>query len=170
MNSHFEKDLLIKDFPRFADKMTVVPPGAKNRSFFDVKREAGAILFVGRIVDYKGIDHVIDAMKVLKDRGLECRLRVIGEGPKKTELSSKADLLGISDRVTWLGAVDEETLNKEYSRASLLVLLSDKEAYGLVVAEALNCGTPCLVSYDPSSCRIYRGTWLLRHRSTIRTE
>ena len=61
VNSDFEKDLLIKDFPQFADKMTIVPPGVKSQMLQDIKREPGTILFVGRIVDYKGIDHVMDA-------------------------------------------------------------------------------------------------------------
>ena len=53
---------------------------------------------------------------MLTDRGLECKFRIVGEGPDRSELSSKASDLGISDRITWLGAVDEGTLNEEYRR------------------------------------------------------
>ncbi len=90
LNSVFEKDILSKDFPQFVDKMTIVSPGVKSKMLNDIKREPGTILFVGRIVDYKGIDYIMDAMKMLKGRGLECKLRIVGEGPNRSELSSKA--------------------------------------------------------------------------------
>jgi glycosyltransferase involved in cell wall biosynthesis len=54
--------------------------------------------------------------------------------------------LDLDDRVDWLEGISEEQLNIEYHKAGVLVLLSSLEAYGLVVAEALKSGTPCIVA------------------------
>ena len=141
-----ERALLLKDFPSIDDKCVVIPPGIKDRPPLDLPRKKDTILYVGRLMQYKGLDHVLDSMKVMKDRGLNARLRVVGTGPERSSLESRARMLGLTEQVEWLGELSDERVAEEYSSAACLILLSSAEAYGLVVAEALLAGTPCVVA------------------------
>jgi glycosyltransferase involved in cell wall biosynthesis len=82
----------------------------------------------------------------MKKEGFDAKLRIAGQGPAEKELKEMAKTLGIEHNVTWLGDLDENGLNTEYRSAGALVLLSSAEAYGLVVAEAMSCGTPAIVA------------------------
>ena len=144
--SDYEKNLLARDFPGISSKVTVIPSGIKQFPGLGVERSLDTLLYVGRVTAYKGIDHVLRAMKALDDRGRIVRLRVVGSGPAQEQLRTLANDLRIADRVTWLGDVGDDVLAKEYRGAIALILLSAAEAYGLVVAEALSCGTPCIVA------------------------
>ena len=85
-------------------------------------------------------------MATLKENGKTVRLRVIGSGPEKDSLVRTVHELGLDGQVDWLEGISDDQLNIEYRKAGVLVLLSALEAYGLVVAEALKSGTPCIVA------------------------
>jgi colanic acid/amylovoran biosynthesis glycosyltransferase len=70
------------------------------------------ILAIGRLVEKKGFHHLLDACAVLRDEGVAFRLRVVGEGPWEARLREQSVLLGLADRVEWLGALpNAETLD-----------------------------------------------------------
>lgn len=144
--SEHEKRRLASDFKGLEEKFTVIPAGVKEFPGSAAKRQRDSLLYVGRLMEYKGLDKVLESMAVLRGRRLDVRLRVVGSGPDKERLEKVAENLGVGDRVTWLGDVTEEQLEREYRSAAALVLLSSAEAYGLAVAEALSCGTPCVVA------------------------
>ncbi len=144
--SEHERSLLLRDFPNVEGKITVIPAGVKEFPPVAAERKTNTMLYVGRVMRYKGIDHVLEAMALLKGQGFEARLRIVGSGPSEQELKALAQKLGVEAQVTWLGDVGEDELNIEYRSAGVLVLLSAAEAYGLVVAEALSCGTPAIVA------------------------
>jgi glycosyltransferase involved in cell wall biosynthesis len=144
--SEFEKEKLLVDFPELRSKALVISPGISPRVRPDVPRDPDLLLYVGRLMSYKGVDHVLRALAVLKERNRRAQLRVVGTGPAEAELKELASNLGLQGQVEFLGEVTEEVLGREYARASCLVLLSSAEAYGLVVAEALASGTPCIVA------------------------
>jgi glycosyltransferase involved in cell wall biosynthesis len=143
--SNFEKNLVQEDFHLLNDSIAIVPNGGRDFQNVDVLRE-GSILYVGRLVKYKGVDHILSAMAILKGQGKTVHLRIIGSGPEKDSLINAAHELGLDGQVDWLEGVSEEQLNVEYRKAGVLILLSALEAYGLVVAEALKSGTPCIVA------------------------
>ncbi|MEM0448494.1 MAG: glycosyltransferase family 4 protein [Methanomassiliicoccales archaeon] len=144
--SYYERSMLLHDFPSLEEKTEVISPGIKARTHPRIPREKDVLLYVGRLMRYKGLDNVMAAMSVLRMRGRRIRLRIIGTGPDEERLRMLARDLQLEDSVEWLGEVDEEALNWEYAKASCLVLLSSAEAYGLVVAEALSSGLPCIVA------------------------
>jgi glycosyltransferase involved in cell wall biosynthesis len=143
--SNFEKELVQNDFHLPEDSIVIVPNGGRDFQKVDVQKE-GSILYVGRLVKYKGVDHILSAMSVLKGRGKVVQLRVVGTGPEKESLVTAAGELGLEGQITWVEGISDEQLNLEYHRAGVLVLLSAMEAYGLVIAEALQAGTPCIVA------------------------
>jgi glycosyltransferase involved in cell wall biosynthesis len=144
--STFEMNLVKRDFVVPESRLTLIPNGGKDYPNIDTVRRKDLILYVGRLVEYKGIDHIIKALGMLKNEDVDFRLRIVGSGPDRERLRALAEGLNISDRVEWLEDISENLLNEEYRSATVLVLLSSKEAYGLVVAEALACGTPCIVA------------------------
>jgi glycosyltransferase involved in cell wall biosynthesis len=143
--SNFEKELVQDDFHLPEDSLVIVPNGGRDYQKVDVPKE-GSILYVGRLVKYKGVDHILSAMSVLMGQGRAVQLRVVGTGPEKGSLVRMAHELGLDGQIVWLEGISEEQLNVEYHRAGVLVLLSALEAYGLVIAEALKSGTPCIVA------------------------
>jgi glycosyltransferase involved in cell wall biosynthesis len=108
------------------------------------KFEGPITLFVGRLVYYKGLDVLVQAMT--KCPGT---LALIGEGPLEAGLRRLCTDSGIASRVKFLGHVSDEQLISFYHAADLLVLPSTQptEAFGLVQVEAMACGLP-VVSTD----------------------
>jgi glycosyltransferase involved in cell wall biosynthesis len=73
-------------------------------------------------------------------------LIIVGEGPLRTELEAEAAALGISDRVRFLGFVNQLGMPALYTAADLFVLPSEYDACPAVVCEAMLCGVPVLLS------------------------
>ena len=87
-------------------------------------------------------------------------LEIVGDGPYKTVLLDKINKLNLRDRVNITRYLEREELIQKYFDADLFILLSEAEAFGITVAEALVSGTPVIVSeksalkewIDGSSC------------------
>jgi len=139
--SDWERDQLADDFRTDA---RVVPNGVDIGRFRDAEprvRERPYLLTVGRLEVYKGVQHVIRALPHLP----EYDLLVAGSGPHRESLERLAETVGIADRVTFLGYVDDNDLPALYAGAEAYVTMSSFEAYGMTVAEALAAETPCVV-------------------------
>jgi rhamnosyl/mannosyltransferase len=97
------------------------------------------VLFVGRLVYYKGADVLVRAM-----RGIEADLVMIGSGPLEAELRDMAAASGMGDRVTFLPPVDACELHAWYHAADVFALpsVARSEAFGLVQIEAHAASTP----------------------------
>lgn len=105
------------------------------------KNKVIQILFVGRLVYYKGISVLIDAMKQLPDH---IKLTVVGNGVLEEDMKQKCRVLNIENRVEFLGEVTNEQLRQCYRKADVFVLPSTQrsEAFGLVQLEAMAYGLP----------------------------
>ena len=160
-----------------ADKVQVMPMGVDARERFvpdaRVPREGREVLFVGRLVEKKGVVHLLRAFALVKQAVAAAHLTVIGAGPLEPELRATASDLGIAGAVTFRGAVDNAALADHYRRAALLVMPSivardgDQEGLGLVVAEALACECPVVASDLPAVRDVIRdgATGLLAHEA-----
>jgi len=109
------------------------------------------ILFVGRLVERKGVTHLIEAVRRLPPDSRP-RLTVIGDGPERTSLEAQIARDGVSDRVTVRGRVSEAELKDAYASSDVLVLPSildargDTEGLGVVLLEAMSYGVPVIGS------------------------
>ena len=106
------------------------------------------VLYVGRLEPLKGVDILIEALSRLDDRH-STRLMVVGGSLGDAELlrlKSSADRLGLSDRVTFTGSVDQKKLPLYYNAADVFALPSYYESFGLVALEAMACATPVVAS------------------------
>ncbi|MCL5263726.1 MAG: glycosyltransferase family 4 protein [Chloroflexi bacterium] len=107
--------------------------------------------FVGRLVHQKGVDLLLTATRLLKDRGHRCRVVICGTGPDEKALRREAERLGIADNVTWRSAVQHNEVPDEMSLFDALVLPSRsipnwKEQFGHVLIEAMSMGIPAVGS------------------------
>ncbi len=143
--SNYERELLIKDFGIDKDKIQLVPNGIDRAEFAGERglEEPQTILYVGRLEEYKGVQYIIQALPLLGD---DYRLEIVGRGFYQGELSKLVDKLGLSQRVRFNGFLSRSELIEMYFRVAVLVLLSQREAFSMVIAEALAAKTPCVVA------------------------
>jgi rhamnosyl/mannosyltransferase len=101
------------------------------------------LLFVGRHRYYKGVDDLIRTLLVLP-----ARLLVGGDGPMRPMWQALATQLGVADRVTFLGDVNDADLPRLYASADIFVLPASAraEAFGMVLLEAMAAGLPCITT------------------------
>ncbi len=100
------------------------------------------LLAVGHLVPVKAQDLIIGALPLLPG----VRLVLAGDGPDRAKLEALASQLGVTDRVTFLGAVPQAQLRGHYGSADALVLSSSREGWANVLLEAMACGTPVVAS------------------------
>lgn len=115
-----------------------------------------AALIVGRMTAEergKGHDQLIAAWPRVRERLPEAELWIVGAGDDRRHLERCASASGLGEAVRFLGRVSDEQLHELYQRASLFAMPSRQEGFGLVYAEALWHGLPCLGSTaDAASC------------------
>ena len=149
-SSRRERDHGLLEIPKIPAHM--VPLGV-HKSLFEVVRNnaenpSSEILFLGRVTEKKHLDLVITALATEPLLSTDCQLTVAG--PIDTALTysplKMAEDLGVSERVTFLGQVDALTRQKLLSRATVYVLPSEDESFGVAVAESLAAGCPTIAS------------------------
>ena len=107
---------------------------------YDLPHGVPVYLFVGRMMWYKGLRIIVDALA--KQRETDFRMVFIGDGDNRAEIEHYAVQCGISGKCIFTGAIRErETLRGWYSRADLFLFPSSYDTNGLVVREAAACGT-----------------------------
>jgi glycosyltransferase involved in cell wall biosynthesis len=113
------------------------------------ERRPGRILFVGRLVEKKGVAVLLEALRGLDGRGYD--LRVVGDGPLRSELSSQASGLP----ATFVGALGRDALAAEYGAASIAVFPSvpaasgDQDGLPVALLEAMSAGCAVIASELP---------------------
>lgn len=114
-------------------------------------RQDNELLFVGRLVEKKGVRHLLQAMPTIVARYPRTILSVVGDGPERAQLQQQVMNLGLGEHVNFLGALSQAELPELYRRATLFVApfveasSGDQEGLGLVVAEAMACCCPVIV-------------------------
>lgn len=140
---HFDKIICVSEFVR-ADlesrgmdpaKLVAVPNGIENPPFGPAYGEEDFILFVGRLVNTKGLKYLVKAMP-----DIGTRLIICGGGPEEERLQRQIAKLHLEDKVEMAGKVSEEMKIQLLSSCKLFVMPSIFESYGIAVAEAMSYG------------------------------
>jgi glycosyltransferase involved in cell wall biosynthesis len=153
--SQFTADKLRAKAP--CKPIRVIENGVSLKTIDRVATDALApdLLFAGRLIDDKKVDHLLLALRQLPD--VTCG--IVGEGPDRENLERLADAMGIADRVHFYGFVSDDQLYGLIKGAKAFVLPSIREGFGLVVAEAQACRTVPIVVRAPYNA----ATSLIRH-------
>ena len=104
------------------------------------------LLWVGRMARVKALDVLLESCRRLRDRGVDFRVCLVGDGPLRGALESSCAAMGLNDRVKFLGPVRQERLADWYRAAEYTVLPSRSEGIPNVLRESLACGTPFIAS------------------------
>ena len=103
------------------------------------------IMCVSRLVRHKNIEFLIDALSVLRDKGVKPHTLIVGDGPEHDVLVEKAQSAGL-DNVAFRTDVDsEEELIGMLKASKIFALPSIREGFGLAVVEAAACGLPTVL-------------------------
>ncbi len=142
------------------DKVEVIPMGVDLKGLFTpdpgVQRKTDELLFVGRLVEVKGLQILLDAMPKVLAKHPGIRLVVAGAGPLESELRASAAKLNMTDCVDFLGMVPQSELPSLYQQATMaafpfVVTKSGvQEGFGLVVVEAMGCCCPVIAGDLPA--------------------
>jgi len=114
------------------------------------QRERLQILFVGRLIDLKGVNYLLDAIVKVQAIYPDIVLKIIGDGPEKSGLQERVKDLGIKKNVTFGGVVPNYKLPGIYRDSDIFVIPSivnengETEGLGIVTLEAMACGTPVI--------------------------
>lgn len=121
-----------------------------------VVRNRHELLFVGRLVEKKGLVHLLHALPTVLQRHPATSLTVVGDGPERDSLVELSAQLGVTESVHFVGAMPQTELPRRYRTAAVFVAPfveardGDQEGLGLVTIEALACGCPAIVSDLPA--------------------
>ena len=157
VNSNFMKNDLQRLFGLPYDKINVTPNGINLNNFTGIERDYDfrrqyamdnekIILYVGRLVYEKGIQHLIAAMPKILSNYHDAKLVIAGKGGMIDDLKAETSSLGLDNKVYFTGYMDSKKVQKMYKCADVAVFPSTYEPFGIVALEAMLAGVPTVVS------------------------
>ncbi len=157
VNSNYMKNELQRLFGLPFEKINVVPNGINLTAFngierdYDFRRQYAAdnekiILFLGRLVYEKGVQHLIAAMPKILANYHDAKLVIAGKGGMMDKLREQVNHLNIANKVYFTGYLNGKQVNKMYKAADISVFPSTYEPFGIVALEAMLAGVPTVVS------------------------
>ena len=137
----------IRVLPTGLTKDAYFPDEARSREIREglLKGRRYLFLTVARLAKEKNLDFLLNSLRIFKEKnGADFRFVMVGEGPERKRLEQKAEVLGLTDEICFVGKVQNEQI-KNYCHASYLFLFaSGSETQGIVLLEAMAAGTPVL--------------------------
>ena len=157
--SEHEKSILINSYEAPSDRVSVIPCGVDIELFrpytdLSAKKQLGltnmtVLLYVGRLEPLKGIDVLLKAASIM-EHSANLKVLIIGgdddQDQELCRLKTLAEELNVSDKVIFLGRIEQNELPVYYNAADICVVPSFYESFGLVALEAMACGTPVVAS------------------------
>jgi glycosyltransferase involved in cell wall biosynthesis len=131
----------------YGPDVQVIPCSPGIPTLGQVAQQLGPdVVSIGRLLPSKNVDTLLRAMRLLADRGVAARLRIVGVGPDETRLHILTRQLGLEDWVLFRGLVPDEKMAAEFTSARVLAYVPFDEPFGLVPLEAGLRGIPSVVS------------------------
>ncbi len=110
------------------------------------------IIFAGRLIKEKNVDILLQAIAIICEEIPDIRATIIGDGPERETLETKARKLGLEATVTFTGFLpDDDAVIAAMKAARVFVLPSTREGFGIVALEAMACGLPVVTIDHPGN-------------------
>lgn len=148
--SNAEKESFQRKFSLPDESLRVIPNGIEGQSIVEAQPyeiHEDVILYVGRLAKYKNVHLIIEAMQHLDKKYI---LRIAGDGPYKSHLVQQVQTLGLGERVQFLSGLKNEEIYRWYKTCSVFVTLSELEAFGITLMEAVAAKKPVVASDIPA--------------------
>ena len=157
VNSNYMKGELQRLFGLPYEKINVIPNGVNLSLFNGIERDYNfrrkyakdkekIILFMGRLVYEKGIQHLISAMPKILAGYHDTKLVICGKGGMMDELKAQVNAMGIGNKVYFAGYMNGKDVQRMYKAADIAVFPSTYEPFGIVALEAMLSENPIVVS------------------------
>ena len=156
--SNYTKNKIVQHYGISPDKVSVVHNAIDaERNASQISSKSGkTVLYLGRVTLKKGPDYFIEAAKRVLEKEPDARFIVAGSGDMEGKVIEKAARLGISDKVFFTGFLRKHDIAKAYSMASLYVMPSVSEPFGLTPLEAAINRTPVLISKQSGVSEVFK--------------
>ena len=136
------------------EKITVIPNGVDLKLFdsTQVEKVPNQILYVGRLVEFKHVDWLIEAFAEVLKEVPDAKLKIVGGGPERGNLEALVRRLGLQASVTFTGVTPTyEAVTHYYKESEIFVLPSIVEGEAIVLKEAMAAGLPLIAMNIPGS-------------------
>ena len=139
---------------------TVIPNGLnQDKSWNKTKRELSLnnsvkLLYVGRLIKHKNCDFLISIMNYANRVGKNWHLTIVGQGPMHSELRALVEKYSLFDQIEFKANISQEELSIEYSSSDVFVFPSQREGFGISVAEAISHYLPVIVYDVPENASV----------------
>lgn len=149
VNSEAMHDALMNRSLPLRGGVEVIENGVDLAAFHpcdDWPEDEDYVLFVGRLVKQKGVEHLLRAFVYVKEKFPDIRLKIVGDGDLRPALEGLAASRLLADRVDFLGWVTGPDLVRLYQKARVVTIPSIYEPFGMTALEALACQRPVVAS------------------------
>lgn len=135
---------LLSEDASLAPRTTVVPNGIVDldRPAAPISWDPPTLLYAGRLAPQKQLDVLVTAFAEVAAENDAVRLRLVGDGPERAELTTLVSHLGLVDRVTFLGQIEPDSIKSELDRSTIVVMSSAFEGLPMFLLEAARHGRP----------------------------
>src|SRR5262249_26291664 len=122
------------------DRLKATPQATARVAEIVAAHPGPRLLFIGRLVPYKGVDVLVDAMASVPN----ATTLILGDGPLRGDLETRAAASGVSGRVRFLGALPDSEVVAHLHACDTFVLpsVTRQETFGVAQLEAMACGRP----------------------------
>jgi glycosyltransferase involved in cell wall biosynthesis len=140
---------------KYKNKIVIIPNSvdlSRFKKLPEIKKEKDAVFFLS-VLDkyhkYKGLDYLLEAIKIVKNNITNVKLIIGGRGELLDYYKNRVKKLNIEDNVKFHGFIPDEKLTEYYNKCEVFILPSidsKQEGFGIVLIEALACGTPVVTT------------------------
>jgi len=157
-NSTYTRKIILSIDPSVEERVEVIPMGVDVKRFQNTpsdnpisKSQVPSVLYIGRLIDCKGLEYLIEAFTIVSCKAPGAKLIIGGEGPEEARLRQQVKRLGLDESILFAGLIESQDLSRYYREAAVFVLPSvqaegQTEGLGVVLLEAMACGTPVIGS------------------------
>lgn len=148
ISNYARSQVMLRVSPEHWGKLHIVHCGVEPGSFSPrgPVEEIKKLVFVGRLAAAKGLDVLLEAVRLVREAGRDVELRIIGDGPDRARLETASDAMGLGGCVRFEGALPNERVAAILAESDAFVMASFAEGVPVVLMEAMAAGVPVIAT------------------------